>query len=80
MNAPMSKSEIAVMDQTGHTRHIWDASVPDEVAAVKQLFDSFIAKGYKAFRVKKDGSDGERMKAFEPDAERMILMKAIQGG
>jgi hypothetical protein len=68
------------MDPTGHTRHIWDSENPDEIEAARNLFNSLTRKGYRAFRVKKDGDEGERMEHFDQHAEKMILVPALQGG
>jgi hypothetical protein len=78
------KHVMNILDQTGHTTHGWDSDNPQEVSIASDAFDSAIKKGYHAFRVVegKDGESkkGERMTRFDPDAERMILMPALQGG
>ena len=72
--------EILILDQSGHIKQIWDRSVPDEVGMARKTFDKMLAKGYAAFRVKKDGSQGEKIKEFDPEAEKMILAPALRGG
>jgi hypothetical protein len=72
--------EMAVLDPTGHTRTTWDADKPDEVAAARRTFDELTGKRYRAFRVKKDGGEGEAMTTFDPHAEKMILVPPIVGG
>lgn len=72
--------EMFALDRTGDTRQIWDADKPDEVAAALAAFNSLTAKGYRAFRVKKDGTEGAAMTSFDPEAEKMILVPALQGG
>lgn len=72
--------EIDVLDNTGHTRTTWDADNDAEVVAARAQFDALLGKGYKAFRVRKDGSEGEQMKTFDPHAGAMIMMKALSGG
>jgi len=73
-------NEMEILDTTGHTKTTWDSDSDAEVAAARAQFQALTAKGYRAFRVKKDGSEGEPMKSFEPDAEKMILIPAIQAG
>jgi hypothetical protein len=73
-------SVMEVMDQTGHTRHIWDASNEDEVQAARTMYDGLTRKGYRAFHVKKNGEEGQRMDTFDPDAEKMILVPQLKGG
>jgi hypothetical protein len=72
--------EMDVLDNTGHTRTTWDSDNPVEVDAARKQFTNLVGAGYKAFKVKKDGTEGEQMKTFDPDAEAMILMKALTGG
>ncbi len=72
--------EMEILDATGHTRTTWDSDNETEVAAARSQYDTLTRKGYKAFRVKKDGSEGEPMKAFDPDAEKMILVPPVQAG
>jgi hypothetical protein len=76
----MAMIEVEVMDKSGHTRHIWDSDKPEEVEAARTLYNSLTGRGYRAFRVAKNGEEGERMSSFDPDAEKMILVPALQGG
>jgi hypothetical protein len=69
-----------VMNRTGHTKHIWNKDVEDEVEAARDIFDTLTEKGYRAFNVKKDGESGTRMDRFDPTAEKMILAPQLQGG
>ena len=71
-----------VMDNTGDTKSIWDPEKEEEIAAAKAQFDLLKKKGYMAYRVKKDGKQGEAMHKFDPDAGSMILVfvPAIQAG
>jgi len=71
---------MEVLDPTGHTRHIWDASNEAEVTAARALYDSLTRQGYRAFHVKKSGEEGVRMDSFDPDAEKMILTPQLRGG
>lgn len=73
-------NEMEILDSTGHTRTTWDSSNQDEVAMAKKTHDELKKKGYRAFRVKKDGGEGEAMSLFDPDAEKMIMVPPIQGG
>jgi hypothetical protein len=72
--------EMAVLDPSGHTRTTWDSSKPDEVAAARHTFNELVAKRYRAFRVKKDGGEGEPMTTFDPNAEAVILVPPVVGG
>lgn len=76
----IGRHELDVLDPTGHTRITWDSDKRDEIENARRTFDELTKKGYKAFRVKKDGGEGEAMKAFDADAEKMILVPPIAGG
>lgn len=80
-SVPVGKSAIAVMGEYGDTKHLWDKSKPEEVDAARDLYKALTKKGYRAFRcVGKDGSQGEQMSEFDPDAERVIFLPQLQGG
>lgn len=72
--------EMCCMDRTGDTRTMWDRDKPDEVENARLMFERMTAKGYRAFYVKKDGEAGQRMDAFDPDAEKVILVPQLKGG
>lgn len=76
----MGAREMNVLDDTGHTKHIWDSDKPDEVTAMRLTYEALTKKGYKAFFVKGDGDEGKPMKTFDEDAEKMILVPPIVGG
>lgn len=72
--------ELIAMDRTGDTRIIWDPQKADEVSAARKLFDELKGKRYLAYKVKKDGSKGEVIREFDPEAERIILAPPMTGG
>lgn len=74
------RHEMEILDSSGHTRTTWDSDKEDEVAAARAQFETLTKKGYKAFRVTRLGGEGEPMKSFDPDAEKMILVPPVQGG
>jgi hypothetical protein len=74
------KIAIAVLGSSGDTKKIWDKSNEDEVEDARASYDRLKKKGYLAFSVNKDGSKGEQMTEFDPDAERMIMVPQMQGG
>jgi hypothetical protein len=73
-------SAMAVLGSMGDVKRIWDRSNTDEVEDARASFDRLRERGHLAFRVNKDGTEGEQMDAFEPNAERMILVPQMQGG
>ncbi len=75
------QSEMAVLDRTGDTKIMWDSDNKDEVDAARKTFDDLVkVKKMMAFKVKKSGKQGEQIKEFDPSAERLIIMPALQGG
>lgn len=72
---------MAIMDDWGDTKLIWDKTKPAEVENARRTYNDLKAKGYAAFRVSgKDGEQGEQMTAFDPSAERMIMVPPMVGG
>jgi len=71
---------MEIMDQTGHTRHIWDSDNEAEVEAARALYNSLTGRGFRAFHVNKSGEEGTRMDSFDPDAEKMIMVPQLRGG
>lgn len=72
--------EISVLDGTGDTRVQWRKTDPDETRAARSSFDDYRTKGYAAFKVNAAGNKGEQIDAFDPTAERMILVPPMVGG
>lgn len=79
---PVSKniSVMEFMNHTGHTEVRWDRNKDIEVQAAKAQFDLLTSKGYAAFKLKSDGTQGEQIRTFDPDAERILLTTAKAGG
>lgn len=75
------KCELAIVDPTGDTKVIWDPANEDEVDAARTQFETLIGKGFSAFRVKPGkGDKGEQIREFDPQAGRIIMIPALQGG
>lgn len=77
---PAGKSVLCVLDKTGDTKTIWDPTVADEVEAARAQYDKFKAKGYFAYRVNEKGDKAEVMGAFDPQAGKVIMARALTGG
>lgn len=72
--------EMAILDNTGHSRLIWDANSPDEVEAARETFNRLKKKGYLAYSVKEGGDAGEVLREFNPNVGKMILSPPMAGG
>jgi len=81
ITVPQGHGIMHELDKTGDTRVMWDRGNEDEVAAARAQFNALKKKGFTAYRAEgKEGSRGEVIREFDPDAERIILVKQLQGG
>lgn len=71
---------MRVMDGSGDTKLIWDSDKQVEIDNAKETFKKLTQKGYKGFRVKKGGEQGEPISEFDQYAEKIILVAPISGG
>lgn len=72
--------ELRVLGPEGDIKTIWDPEKNDEVKAAREQFDNLKKKGYRAFRVDKDGDKAGVMGSFDPAAGKVILVPGIVGG
>lgn len=76
-----NQSVMAVMNETGDKKTIWDRTKPVEVEAARAEFDHFKKNGYLAYKVKDNkGEKGEVLGKFDPDAEIIIFAPPMRGG
>lgn len=78
--AMKEKHEMAVMDQTGDTKLIWDEDNDVEVEAARTMFNSLKKKGYLAYSVDKKGEKGTQMSEFDASVEKIIMAPQMKGG
>lgn len=69
-----------IMGREGDTKLMWDKHADDEVDAARETFRKLRAKGYLAFKAKKNGDQGEAITEFDPKAERLIMVPPMAGG
>lgn len=75
------KHTLAIMDRVeGDYKVTWDPDDDTDVDMARASFNAAKKKGLVAFKVKKDGSKGERIREFDPEAEAIIMAPALQGG
>jgi len=72
-------SELRIMGFGGDTKMSWDRRNDLEVSAARETFEKRIKEGWSAFR-EKFGSKGDKIKIFDVEAERIILVPPISGG
>lgn len=81
IEVPAGKGLLHTLDRTGDQRVMWDRGNRDEVTAARRTFTDLTGKGYLAYRAEgKHGEQGEQIREFDPDAERIILVRPNQGG
>jgi hypothetical protein len=72
---------LHIMDSTGDTQISWNRNNPDEVGIARRAFEEATKiKKYFAYRIKRDGTKGEQIRTFDPDAEKIICAPAPVGG
>ena len=65
---------MQIMDpETGHNEISWDPDNEDSVAIAR-------AAGMLIYRTTRGGEDGELMKKFDPEAERIRMTPPVRGG
>lgn len=73
-------NEFKVLDPNGHTRRTWDTADTEEVETARRVFDDLMRKGYRAFRLEKDGSHGPSQGRFDPQDKETLLVPPIRAG
>ena len=71
--------EIRQLATVGDLKISWNSENEKEVTVARETFDKRIREGWSAFR-EKMGIKGDKIKMFDPDAERIILIPPISGG
>ena len=72
--------EIREINRKGDLKLSWDSDNEKEVAAAKEVFDKKVKEGWAAFGEKRLGGKGDRIRTFDSDMERIILVPHIAGG
>jgi len=72
---------MAMMTGHGDIKKVWNAANADEVEDARRSFNHLVKdKGYMAFKVNPDGSNGNQIREFDPTAGKLILVPAVAGG
>lgn len=69
-----------VLNETGDTKTIWDPNNDDEVEVAKEQFKKLTDKGYKAYKVGKNGEKSSLVTKFDKGYEKLIFVPTIGGG
>lgn len=79
-DVPKGHPVMEIMDHTGDTKKTWDPTKPVEVEDARRSFEELRKKGYAAYKVNEDGTSGEQIREFDPQAGRVILRPPMAGG
>lgn len=72
--------EMRMMGRMGDEPILWDANDPASVAVAVAKFEDAKKRNCMFFRQLPDGTQGERIYAFDPHAERIIVTPQMAGG
>lgn len=72
-------SELRILGRSGDTKISWNSRSEIEVAAAKETFEKRIKDGWSAFS-EKAGIKGSKIRIFDQDTERIVLVPPISGG
>jgi hypothetical protein len=72
--------ELRTLCSDGDQKIIWDSDNEDEVEVAEMSFDKLMEKDYTAYKVNKKGEKGRKIKKFDPDAGKIIMVPPIGGG
>lgn len=79
-DVPEGFNLMEVMDHSGDTKKIWDPTKPVEVEDARRSFEALRKQGYAAYSVNEDGTAGEVVREFNPEAGRVIMRPPMAGG
>ncbi len=75
-----NQSVMAIMNETGDKKTIYDRTDPVQVEAAKAEFKVYKDKGYMAYKMLDEGKRGEILHSFDPMAERIVFSPPMRGG
>ena len=68
-----------VMDHTGDSRHVFDASDADALARAEERFKELTGRGFTA-AVRTGTGESRRLQTFDPAAEETLFFPRLVGG
>lgn len=73
---------MSIMVAEEGDKHIeWDPEDPVSVKKAKEIFEKYVEKGHRAFKVsRKPSRTGTEVKKFNPSVGEYILAPAMAGG
>jgi hypothetical protein len=78
---PEGHGLLSTLGRSGDTKLMWDRGNKAEVDNARRTFRDLMKDGYLAYKARgKKGDQGEQIREFDPDAERIILVRPPVGG
>lgn len=72
---------VRVIDGDGDSRFTWNPNVPAEVEEARKHFNELkTTHRYLAYTVNEDGTPGEVMSEFDPNAKAVVMRPQLVGG
>jgi hypothetical protein len=69
------------LNHEGDAQVAWDTDNREEVDVARDTFNRLKKKGYLAYRADTRGRQtGSQLREFDPEAERIVLVKPLVGG
>lgn len=78
--ADSTEHVLRVTDRTGDTETKWRTDDPMTVERANRIFDQLREKGYLGYTVPVDGSDGDVLHSFDPEAREVVMTPPLVGG
>lgn len=69
---------MRIMGRSGDTKVEWDIDSEEAVREAERIFREHTARGAYAFRV--SGKEAERVSAFDPHAQEIVVLYPMAGG
>ena len=68
-----SQFEMRIFDETGDRRLIWDSSDAGQIKDAAKEFETYVAKGWRAYAIGLKGKPNQRIYKFDPEKEEIYF-------
>lgn len=72
--------EMVAMGQDGDSKHFWSTQDDESVGQAREVFGSYVKKGFKAFLMNGAGDQGEPLDEFDPAVGSILFVPPMAGG
>ena len=71
---------LKVTNRTGDTQTQWRVGDDLSTAEANRVFDEMVQAGFLAYTVPDDGSAGDVLRTFDPQADTIVITPPLVGG